>query len=100
MPDLGALQWKLVATPKPGERTLQVEFYGAKCDGKPATDAVKVAILDMKPDGVRLAIGTSGKTDGAGCGKPGYVTMTIDLPEPIGDRPVFDVAEYPEAKQP
>lgn len=97
LPGLDLLGWSLAVKPKPGDRSIQVSFYGNECNGKPAIDRVKVSILGMGPDGIRIALGEEPPKDGEKCAKAKPVTYTVALPEPIGDRQIFDVGAYPEA---
>lgn len=100
LPDLGQVFWNRAVKPKPDDRSIQVSFTDYGCDAKAAIAGVKVAILDMGPDAVRVALGREGpgpKTDPK-CKKGEQVIYTVQLPGPIGDRKVINAELYPEAE--
>lgn len=98
LPDLKQVLWEMAVRPKPGDRSIQVAISGRDCNGKSATDRVKVAILGVAKDGIRLALGEELVPDGVTCPQPKRIVYTVELPEAIGDRSVIFAGGYPEAE--
>jgi hypothetical protein len=66
-----------------------------------ATDRVRVPILDVTKDAIRIAVGSTAQPDAkAYCSEDTSQTIyELTLPEPVGARPIINVGEYPEVKQ-
>lgn len=85
------------ALPRPGDRSIHLLVLEHSCaGGQQATGRVRVPVLEVTADQVRVAIGVARQDGLQTC--PGHppTPYTLELPEPLGDRALIDVSTYPE----
>lgn len=85
------------ALPQPSDRSIQLLVLENSCaGGKQAIGRIRVPVLEVTPDEVRVAIGVATQEGAHTC--PGHppTPYTLELPEPLGDRPLMDATVYPE----
>jgi hypothetical protein len=75
--------------PRPGPQTQVLHLVTAAC---PDQRALKPHVL-MHPDDVLLQVPISGSASEVGCG--GFIRFRVRLPEPLGDRRIWDAAHLP-----
>lgn len=83
--------------PKPGDRSIQLLVHeGACASGQSAEGRIRVPVLEVTPDAVRVAIATVRREGGQDCQGNPNTSFTLELPEPLGERRLIDVGVYPE----
>lgn len=85
--------------PDPQDQSLELLVTEAACaSGEPATGRVEVINVEMTAEEVRLVIGVEPKEGAQQCPSNPATPVSIDLPEPIGDRVVVDAAVFPSKR--
>ena len=82
--------------PHPGDRNIQLLVHELSCaGGQQATGRIRVPVLEVTVEEVRVAIGVTTQDGMQNC--PGHppTPYTLELPEPLGDRSLVDVSVYP-----
>ncbi|WP_019876245.1 hypothetical protein [Sporichthya polymorpha] len=85
------------ALPQPGDRVVRLLVDERACaSGQQATGRVRVPVLELSADKVRVAIGVATQQGGQTC--PGHppTPYVLELPEPLGNRLLIDASAYPE----
>lgn len=82
--------------PDPKDQSVDLLVTESACaSGEPATGRVEVVNVEMTAEEVRVVIGVEPNQGGQDCPSNPATPVTVDLPEPIGDRVVVDAAVYP-----
>lgn len=85
------------ALPEPGDRSIQLLVHeGACASGQSAEGRIRVPVLEVTPEAVRVAIATVRREGGQDCQGNPNTPFTLELPEPLGERRLIDVGVYPE----
>lgn len=85
------------APPQPGDRWVRLLVTETACaSGEPATGRVQVPLLEPGDDAVRVAFGVTRREGNQNCPGNPATPFTLELPEPLGERPLIDAGVYPE----
>jgi hypothetical protein len=85
------------ALPQPSDRSVRLLVMERSCaGGRQAVDRVRVPVLEVTADQIRVAIGVAAQDGLQTCPAHSPTPFTLTLPEPLGERRLVDAGVYPQ----
>ena len=98
--DIGFAEWRVdpAAPPHPGDQALTLLVTETACaSGRPPAGRLLPPVVLVAPDAITIAIAVGKLPGGQDCPGNPEARMTVNLPEAIGNRRLFDGSSFPAA---